>query len=187
MWNFFIKEDEMGILLRKILTIVFISGCGLGNLYAAIPAHTGNECSDIHVPAFVALAGQINLAIASAQIDVSDHGETGAYSSASNSNLNYLNGALEKTNTIVSFLNLNNPDFTTYSEAGHVEGKIREVLHNLKYASYWASISAVYHDGGLGLAGSDAYQSFEFASQAMDTALVLRVKARRCYMDAYLY
>ena len=177
----------MRLFCRKILLAIFINFAWFGGAFADVPDHTGNECSDVHVSAFESLAEKINDAIAPAEIDVADHGETGAYASASNANLDYLNRALEKVYNIVNFLNSNNPAVTTYAEAGMVETNIRDAMNFLQYGSYWASISAVYHEAGLGYEGSDAYQSFEASAKAMDTAHVLRAKARRCYMDAYLY
>ena len=146
---------------RKIILTIFINLAWFGGAFADVPEHTGNECSDVHVPAFESLAEQINLAIASAELDVADHGVSGGYASASNANLDYLNRALEKVYNITNFLNSNKPAVTSYAEAGMVETNIRDAMIFLQTGSYWASISAVYHDAKLGLAGSDAYQAFE--------------------------
>lgn len=118
-----------------------------------------------------------------AESDVAANGENGAYAVAAHHNLVYLKEAHGKMTALQSFLQsegLDSPYVTNASAAYNVHGYVREVVGPLHHARHWATISAAYHKS------TDARDSYELTSQALNLAEALGAQAGRCYMNAYL-
>ena len=64
--------------------------------------------------------------------------------------------------------------------AYNIHGYVREVVGPLHHARHWATISAAYHKS------TDARDSYELTSQALNLAEALGAQAGRCYMNHYL-
>ena len=64
--------------------------------------------------------------------------------------------------------------------AYNIHGYAREIVTSFPYARHWAIISASYHQS------TDARDSYELTSQALNLAGALGAQAGRCYMNQYL-
>lgn len=118
-----------------------------------------------------------------AESDVAANGVNGAYASAARDNLAYLREAHDKMVALQSWLQTNgldSPYVTNASAAFNVHGYVREVVISLHYARHWAAVSASHHKS------TDARDSYELTSQALNLAEALGAQAGRCYMNHYL-
>lgn len=146
------------------------------------PVDDPDPCAALTPAAIQQIIDVIAQSRTKAESDVAANGANGAYAIAAPYNLDYLKAAHDKMIALQSFLQtegLDTPYVTNASAAYNVHGYVREVVVALHYARHWATISAVYHKS------TDARDSYELTSQALNLAEALGAQAGRCYMNAY--
>lgn len=171
--------------IRKVIStlLTFVVAC----LVFAATSHTAAaqhiSCTSLTPAAIQGVIDKIAESRAKAESDAAAHGTTGTYASAARDNLAYLTEAHDQMVALQTWLSdqeLDSPYVTNATAAYNVHGYVREVVVKLHYARHWATISATYHTS------TDARDSFELTSQAIDLAEALGVQGGRCYMYGYL-
>lgn len=117
-----------------------------------------------------------------AESDVHANGITGSYAAAAIYNRDYLAEVHQNLLFLQSWLKnlgLDTPFVTNASAAYNIHGHVRETVYTLHHARHWATISVVYHNS------SDAFESYNLTSAAIDFAESLGEQAGRCYMRSY--
>jgi hypothetical protein len=149
---------------------------------AHVAGAAGNPCASLTPAAIQQVIDTINKAHASATIDASANGTTGAYASAARDSLMYVTTARDKMVDLQTWLKANNldtPYVSNISAAYSVHGYVRETMVPLLYGQHWAMISAEYHNS---LA---AKTTFEETQTAAELALVLGAQGGRCHLGPF--
>jgi hypothetical protein len=153
----------------------------------AAPAEKTLDLSDVIAEhalrkALQQVIDKIAESLAKAESDVTANGTTGSYAIAAVYNRDYLAEVHQYLLFLQSWLKsqgLDTPFVTNASAAYNIHGYVREAVCSLHYARHWATISVVYHNS------SDAFESFNLTSEAIDLAEPLGAQAGRCYMRSY--
>jgi hypothetical protein len=143
---------------------------------------SAGSCDALTPAAIQAVIDTILASIAKAQLDVTANGVSGAYASAANDNHTYLTEASDKMLVLQGWLKsvgVDEPFVTNATGAYNIHGYARETIISLHYARHWAMISTVYHNS------TDARDSFELTTTALDLIEPLGAQAGRCYMGTY--
>jgi hypothetical protein len=149
----------------------------------ATPIDDPDPCASLTPAALQQVIDVIAQSRTKAESDVAANGVNGIYAAATHHNLAYLNEAHDIMIALQSFLQsegIDSPYVTNASGASNVHGYVREVVVPLHHARHWATISATHH------LSTDARDSYELTSQALDLAEALGAQAGRCYMNVYL-
>ena len=143
---------------------------------------SAGSCDALTPAAIQAVIDTMLESIDKAQLDVTANGVGGAYASAARDNLTYLAEARDKMLVLQDWLKsvgVDEPFVTNATGAYNVHGYAREAIISLQYARHWAMISTVYHNS------TDARDSFELTTAALDLIEPLGAQAGRCYMGTY--
>jgi hypothetical protein len=141
-----------------------------------------DPCASLAPEALQQVIDKIAESLAKAESDVTANGTTGVYAIAAVYNRDYLAEVHQNLLFLQSWLKnlgLDTPFVTNVSAAYNIHGYVREAVCSLHYARHWATISVVYHKS------SDAFESFNLTSEAIDLAESLGAQAGRCYMRCY--
>ena len=141
-----------------------------------------DPCSSLTPEALQQVIDKVTDSLAKAESDVIANGTTGSYAAAAVYNRDYLAEVHQNLLFLQSWLKnlgLDTPFVTNASAAYNIHGYVREAVCSLHYARHWATISVVYHKS------SDAFNSYNLTSEAIDLAEALGAQAGRCYMRDY--
>ena len=141
-----------------------------------------DPCASLTPEALQQVIDKIAESLAGAESDVNVNGTAGSYAIAAVYNRNYLAEVHQNLLFLQSWLknlNLDTPFVTNASASYNIHGYVREAVCSLHNARHWATISVVYHKS------SDAFDSFNLTSEAIDLAESLGAQAGRCYMRSY--
>jgi hypothetical protein len=141
-----------------------------------------DPCASLTPEALQQVIDKIAESLAKAENDVTANGTTGSYAIAAVYNRDYLAEVHQNLLFLQSWLKsqgLDTPFVTNASASYNIHGYVREAVCSLHYARHWATISVVYHKS------SDAFESFNLTSEAIDLAEPLGAQAGRCYMRSY--
>jgi hypothetical protein len=145
-------------------------------------ATEANACASLTPQALQQVIDKVTGSLAKAENDVNANGTTGAYAIAAVANRDYLaevNRDLHFLQSWLRDLGLDTPFVTNASAAYNIHGYVREGVYPLHHARHWATISVSYHKS------SDAFDSYNLTSEALDLAEALGEQAGRCYMRSY--
>jgi hypothetical protein len=140
---------------------------------------SAGSCDALTPAAIQAVIDTILGSIDQAKLDVKANGVLGTYASAARDNLTYLTEANDKMLVLQDWLKsvgVDEPFVTNATGAYNVHGYVREAIIPLHYARHWAMISTVYHNS------TNARDSFELTTTALDLIEPLGAQAGRCYM-----
>ena len=141
-----------------------------------------DPCASLTPEALQQVIGKVEKSLAKAEGDVNANGTTGAYAAAAVYNRDYLTEVHQDLLFLQSWLTnlgLDKPFVTNATAAYNIHGYVREAVYPLHHARHWATISVVYHKS------SDAFDSYNLTSEAIDLAEALGAQAGRCYMRGY--
>ncbi|MFE1744056.1 hypothetical protein [Coleofasciculus sp. H7-2] len=141
-----------------------------------------DPCASLTPQALQQVIDKVAESLAKAESDVIANGTTGSYAAAAVYHRDYLAEVHQNLLFLQSWLKnlgLDTPFVTNATAAYNIHGYVREAVYPLHHARHWATISVVYHTS------SDAFDSYNLTSEAIDLAEALGVQAGRCYMSTY--
>ena len=139
-------------------------------------------CSELTPRAFETLIATLEDSIDQATADCSSFCGTGAYATAPQANLDYLQivlGQVEDFELWLADVEGNSAFVTNTTAAYNVHGLARNAILALHYARHWATISATYHGS------SAARLSFSTTTDAIHQLETLGENGGLCYMQVY--
>ena len=119
------------------------------------------------------LVASLEDAVALAEIDVANHGETGAYNAAPGYALASFEAALAQAISYRDYF----VSYPVLYPGVAYNLRFRDVQESMWYAGHWANVSAVYH------ASEEAREYHALTEVIVDQANALRADAGRCYQD----
>ena len=164
-----------------LVSALCLSLLGVGHANFAAAA-TADSCAVLTPAAIDDIITTLSASLVKAEADAAANGTTGAYAVAATYNRDGVRNARDQFVTLRNWLNelgLAAPYVSNTSAAYNVHGTGREAVTQLHHARHWATISIVYHHS------SDAYESMELTTQALDQIDTLGAHAARCYIQAY--
>ncbi len=170
--------------LSPLLTMLAPSAILLPPLPADAPSERAlagvDPCASLTPEALQQVIDKVVESLAKAESDVTANGTTGKYAVAAVYNRDYLAEVQQNLLFLQSWLQgLDTPFVTNATAAYNIHGYVREAVYLLHHARHWYTISVVYH------MSSDAFESYNLTSEAIDLVEALGAQAGRCYMRGY--
>jgi hypothetical protein len=147
-----------------------------------LQGETADPCTSLTPEALQQVIDKVNESLAKAESDVSTNFPSGLYAAAAVYNRNYLADVHQNLLFLQSWLKnlgLDSPFVTNTTAAFNIHGYVRDAVYLLHNARHWATISVVSHTS------SDAFDSYNLTSEAINLAEALGAQAGLCYMRPF--
>jgi hypothetical protein len=145
------------------------------------PCFAQSSCSALQVAELAGFKSELASMRNWSDLDNTNHGITGAYATASQSQNGGIIAAQKKLDEFIDWNQKNvGTALVNYAQAYVWNGYCDEIEKALGTAAHWGAVSAAHHK-------SKAAYEVVIASYQLQAKLVqLRIKCIKCYMDAYV-